>query len=44
MNRARASLHNEIGKLAIAGAEKILKNEIDAARNRLLIDDLIAEI
>ena len=44
VNRARASLHKEIGKLAVAGAEKILKNEIDAARNHLLIDDLIAEI
>lgn len=44
VNRARASLHKEIGKLAVIGAEKILKREIDESRNRLLIDDLIEEI
>lgn len=44
INRARATLQKEIGKLAVAGAEKILKHEIDSARNHLLIDDLIEEI
>ncbi|MCX7090162.1 MAG: F0F1 ATP synthase subunit B [Legionellales bacterium] len=44
VNRARETLHKEIGRLAVAGAEKILKQEIDESRNRLLIDDLIQEI
>lgn len=44
VNRARATLRKEVGKLAVAGAEKILKIEIDEARNRILIDDLIEEI
>ena len=44
VNRARAALHKEIGKLAMAGAEKILKTEIDSSRNHQLIDNLIAEI
>ena len=44
INRARATLQKEIGKLAVAGAEKILKHEIDSARNHALIDDLIEEI
>lgn len=44
VGRARESLQKEIGRLAIIGAEKILKREIDEAHNRLLIDDLIEEI
>ena len=44
VNRARESLQKEIGRLAVAGAEKILKREIDEPRNRQLIDNLIEEI
>jgi len=44
VNRARAVLHKEIGKLAVVGAEKILKREIDETCNRGLIDNLIEEI
>lgn len=44
VNRARAALHKEVGKLALIGAEKILKREIDESRNQALIDDLIEEI
>ncbi|PJD92380.1 MAG: F0F1 ATP synthase subunit B [Legionella sp.] len=44
VNRARDALHKEIGKLALIGAEKILKHEIDESRNHFLINDLIAEI
>lgn len=44
VNRARATLHKDVGRLAVAGAEKILKHEIDESRNRLLIDQLIQEI
>ncbi len=44
VSRAREALHKDIGRLAIIGAEKILKREIDEAHNRLLINDLIEEI
>ena len=44
VNRAREALHKELGRLAVAGAEKILKHEIDKSRNLLLIDQLIQEI
>ena len=44
VSRARETLQKDIGRLAIIGAEKILKREVDEAHNRLLIDDLIEEI
>ena len=44
VSRARETLHKDIGRLAVIGAEKILKREIDEAQNRLLLDDLIEEI
>lgn len=44
VSRARDSLQKEIGHLAIVGAEKILKREIDESRSRILIDSLIEEI
>jgi F-type H+-transporting ATPase subunit b len=44
VSRAREALQKEIGRLAIIGAEKILKREIDQKHNGLLIDDLIKEI
>jgi F-type H+-transporting ATPase subunit b len=33
-----------VAALAVAGAEKILKREIDAARHRELLDQLATEI
>ena len=44
INRAKEALRKQVSLLAIAGAEKILKREIDEARNRVLIDNLIEEI
>ena len=43
-HRAREELRSKIGALAIAGAEKILKREIDANAHKDLIDQLVAEI
>lgn len=44
VNRARDSLRKDVGRLAVAGAEKILMREIDEQRNSVLIDNLIEEI
>lgn len=41
---AKAELQREVGKLAVAGAEQILKREVDAKAHNDLIDDLVAEI
>ena len=41
---ARESLRTQLGTLAVLGAERIVKREIDAAAHRALIDDLAAEI
>ena len=43
-NRAREELRGEVGAIAIAGAEKILRREIDAATHKDLLDKLAAEI
>lgn len=43
-NSVREQLRGQLGTLAIAGAEKILKREIDANEHRALIDQLAAEI
>lgn len=42
--RARDELRSQIGTLALAGAEKIVQREIDAATHKALIDQLAAEI
>lgn len=44
VNRARDALRKDVGRLAVAGAEKILMREIDEQRNSVLIDNLIEEI
>jgi len=44
INRAKDTLRKDVGKLAVAGAEKILMREIDEKQNQLLIDNLIEEI
>ena len=43
-HRAREELRTKVATLAIAGAEKILKREIDANAHKDLIDQLVSEI
>jgi F-type H+-transporting ATPase subunit b len=42
--RAREGLRHEVGKLAIAGASKLLEREIDARTHAELLDKLSAEV
>jgi F-type H+-transporting ATPase subunit b len=44
MHAARQQLRSEVAKLAVAGAEKILRKSVDAATQRELVNHLIAEI
>lgn len=44
VNRARDSLRRQVASLAVSGAEKILKQEIDKNTNSALLDNLIEEI
>ena len=44
VNNARAGLRNQLASLAVAGAEKILKREVDQKSNKALLDQLIEEI
>jgi F-type H+-transporting ATPase subunit b len=41
---AKEELRSEVGALAVVGAERILKREIDAKAHNDIIDDLVAEI
>jgi len=43
-NRAKEELRNSVAALALAGAEKILKANIDESANRALVDDLAAQL
>ncbi|UXI68736.1 F0F1 ATP synthase subunit B [Tahibacter amnicola] len=43
-HQAREVLRQQVASLAVAGAEKILKREIDQARHRDLLDALAKEI
>ena len=43
-NRAREELRGQVSAIAVAGAEKILRREIDANAHRDLLDKLAAEI
>jgi F-type H+-transporting ATPase subunit b len=43
-HRAREELRGKVATLAIAGAEKILKREIDANAHKALLDQLVTEI
>ncbi len=43
-NRARDDLREQVARIAIAGAERILAREIDANAHRDLLDRLAAEI
>ncbi|KLD78443.1 F0F1 ATP synthase subunit B [Xanthomonas hyacinthi] len=43
-NRAREELRRQVSLLAVSGAEKLLKREIDANAHKALLDALAAEI
>jgi F-type H+-transporting ATPase subunit b len=43
-HRAREELRGQVATLAVAGAEKILKREIDANAHKALLDQLVAEM
>ena len=43
-NRAREDLRKHVSLLAVTGAEKLLRREIDASAHRALLDELAAEI
>ncbi|WP_024889111.1 F0F1 ATP synthase subunit B [Luteimonas huabeiensis] len=43
-NRAREDLRRQVSVLAVAGAEKLLRREIDASAHKALLDELAAEI
>ena len=44
INRAKDGLRKQVAQLAVAGAEKILKHNIDVKANSALLDNLIEEI
>lgn len=43
-HRAREELRGQVASLAVSGAEKILKREIDANAHKALLDQLVAEM
>ncbi|WP_149194312.1 F0F1 ATP synthase subunit B [Luteimonas suaedae] len=43
-NRAREELRRQVSLLAVTGAEKLLRREIDPAAHKALLDELAAEI
>jgi F-type H+-transporting ATPase subunit b len=43
-NRAKEDLRKQVATLAIAGAEKILAREIDAAAQNDIVEKLVAEL
>ena len=43
-NRAKEDLRKQVSVLAVTGAEKLLKREIDANAHKALLDELAAEI
>ena len=44
INRAKQQLRGQVSALAIAGAEKVLKKEVNAEAHRAVLDDLAAQI
>ena len=44
LNKAREGLRSEVAVLAVAGAEKLLKAEIDKESNSALIDEIANEL
>ena len=43
-NRAREDLRKQVSVLAVSGAEKLLRREIDAGAHKALLDDLAAQL
>ena len=43
-NRAKEDLRKQVSSLAVTGAEKLLKREIDANAHKALIDELAAQL
>jgi len=43
-NRAKEDLRKQVSMLAVSGAEKLLRREIDANAHKALLDELAAEI
>ena len=43
-NRAKEDLRRQVSVLAVSGAEKLLRREIDASAHKVLIDDLAAQL
>ncbi len=44
INRAKEQLRGQVSAIALAGAEKVLKKEIDAKAHSQVLDDLVAQI
>lgn len=44
VNRAKEHLRAEVSRIALAGAEKVLKKEIDAKANSQVLNDLVAQL
>ncbi len=42
--RAREDLRKQVSQLAVAGAEKLIRREIDSTAHKALLDELAAEI
>ena len=43
-NRAREVLRQQLAALAVTGAEKLIRREIDASAHKALLDDLAAQL
>ncbi len=43
-NRAREGLRTAVSALAVSGAEKLLRREIDAGTHKVLLDELAAQL
>ena len=43
-NKAREELRKQVSVLALAGAEKLIRREIDSSAHQALLDELAAEI
>ena len=43
-NRAREDLRRQVSSLAVAGAEKLLRREINADAHKALLDELASQL
>ena len=43
-NRAREQLREQVARLSLAGAQKILQREIDAAANKDIVDSVVSQL